>query len=476
MKKVLLLIFAMLMPLPSQAGVIFETGSYELLPESQASLDKLGKQLARALKKTPAMIIYVKGHTDNVGKHFENKMLSWNRADTVREYLEDNFNIPSEKFKISGCGPDEPVATNDTAEGRSRNRRVEVIFGENKVILSGDPVHRDVPLYPPSRIWVKNDGYAFPGEPITVFWEGGSHSNYLVKISSDMNFSHVVVSSETSRRNAEAQLDSEMYWARVACLADGKMRSRFSQPYQFTIKRKKIIQELNLLAASKGGRISTLKSRYGIHGKIAGGAKLMINGKDVELKDDASFSDDMDLSEGENTVTVKGVVPGTNYSEEMRFTINYSAVRMGFMLQSGLGLQLGDLNDSYRYGTSSAQFGIVVSNISRFDVFLSGAMYRLAVKSSAQRLKSSGFGSFLGTQYRFADKNSAITPYLGFKLGFMELPDKEQYSTKIYPGGGICCGTKYPLNKAMNFTFNLDYLYRADAKSLAMLSIGLEVY
>ena len=68
----------------------------------------------------------IEGHTDSVGNRDGNINLSQGRADFVRQYLTNNGGIAANKMTARGFGPDRPIETNDTAEGRSKNRRVEV--------------------------------------------------------------------------------------------------------------------------------------------------------------------------------------------------------------------------------------------------------------------------------------------------------------------------------------------------------------
>ena len=69
--------------------------------------------------------ISITGHTDNIGDYDQNKSLSRGRARFVREYLVRN-GIPKESIVITGSGSDQPIDTNDTEDGRAKNRRVEV--------------------------------------------------------------------------------------------------------------------------------------------------------------------------------------------------------------------------------------------------------------------------------------------------------------------------------------------------------------
>lgn len=101
-------------------NVFFETGSAELRSESAAELDHLVSLLTDA----PALKIQINGHTDNVGDANSNQKLSEARAKAVYDYI-INKGIAAERLKYKGFGETRPVETNDTAEGRSRNRRTE---------------------------------------------------------------------------------------------------------------------------------------------------------------------------------------------------------------------------------------------------------------------------------------------------------------------------------------------------------------
>jgi outer membrane protein OmpA-like peptidoglycan-associated protein len=102
--------------------VLFATNKYELLPIAQNKLD----DVAKALKDQGYKQIVVEGHTDSRGSAKKNEELSFQRADSVRTYLVSR-GIESGKIKAVGIGPSRPVASNDTAEGRANNRRVEMI-------------------------------------------------------------------------------------------------------------------------------------------------------------------------------------------------------------------------------------------------------------------------------------------------------------------------------------------------------------
>ncbi len=108
-------------------GVNFETGSANLTQDSYPILDKA----ATILLKYPILKIEVGGHTDNTGSQIANKRLSQKRAEAVMQYLISK-GIKAENLSAKGYGFSQPIADNNTSEGRAKNRRVELkIVKEN---------------------------------------------------------------------------------------------------------------------------------------------------------------------------------------------------------------------------------------------------------------------------------------------------------------------------------------------------------
>ena len=103
-------------------NVFFETGSAELMPSSATELDRL----ATLLTESPTLRIQINGHTDNVGDDRSNLTLSENRARAVLNYLVEK-KVPAERLRSKGFGETKPMETNDTPEGRARNRRTEFV-------------------------------------------------------------------------------------------------------------------------------------------------------------------------------------------------------------------------------------------------------------------------------------------------------------------------------------------------------------
>ena len=101
-------------------NVFFDTGSSKLRPESAPELNRL----AALLEDYPELYIQINGHTDNVGQPEDNKRLSQERAKAVYEYLLQQ-GIDQGRLSYKGFGESRPIADNDSAEGRQRNRRTE---------------------------------------------------------------------------------------------------------------------------------------------------------------------------------------------------------------------------------------------------------------------------------------------------------------------------------------------------------------
>ena len=100
--------------------VYFDIDSYELLQQSYKELT----MLLEKLEANPSMRIELRGHTDNTGTKEGNRRLSENRAKAVMDYLVER-GISAKRLSASGFGESIPIDTNNTPEGRSRNRRVE---------------------------------------------------------------------------------------------------------------------------------------------------------------------------------------------------------------------------------------------------------------------------------------------------------------------------------------------------------------
>jgi outer membrane protein OmpA-like peptidoglycan-associated protein len=117
----------------NMGDVLFQTGKYELKPEARERLAKVsGILLAYSTLK-----VAIEGHTDSVGSDEYNQRLSEQRAEAVRDYFIQQA-VSGDSITARGFGKTQPVASNDTADGRQRNRRVELV-------LSGDAIGANTP-------------------------------------------------------------------------------------------------------------------------------------------------------------------------------------------------------------------------------------------------------------------------------------------------------------------------------------------
>jgi len=107
----------------------FETGSARFTSKTENTLEDLYNQLNIA----SGLQIEIFGHTDNTGTSDGNDALSQSRADAVKNWLQQksNSNYPNSRFaQVKGKGQNEPIADNNTANGKAKNRRVEIVMGK----------------------------------------------------------------------------------------------------------------------------------------------------------------------------------------------------------------------------------------------------------------------------------------------------------------------------------------------------------
>lgn len=117
----------------NMADVLFDTGSHTLKPGAREKLAKIsGIVLAH-----PGLSLQIEGHTDSVGSDEFNQLLSERRADSVRDFLAQQ-GVPASAISARGFGKAQPVTTNDTADGRQRNRRVELIVNGEAIGTSAN--------------------------------------------------------------------------------------------------------------------------------------------------------------------------------------------------------------------------------------------------------------------------------------------------------------------------------------------------
>ncbi|WP_161965600.1 OmpA family protein [Steroidobacter cummioxidans] len=113
--------------------VLFDTGKATLKPGAYNTIDRL----ASVLMEAPDRKVVIEGHTDSVGSDEMNQALSERRAAAVQTALMER-GVAANQITAVGKGKSMPVASNDNAEGRQRNRRVEMVFSDNRSRVASD--------------------------------------------------------------------------------------------------------------------------------------------------------------------------------------------------------------------------------------------------------------------------------------------------------------------------------------------------
>jgi OOP family OmpA-OmpF porin len=103
-------------------SIYFEPNSARMGLDSRAVVDEIGSFM-RAYENT---IVDIEGNTDSTGSRGYNMELSKQRADAVKQYLVEKYSFPAVRLRTAGNGPDKPVETNNTPEGREKNRRTDI--------------------------------------------------------------------------------------------------------------------------------------------------------------------------------------------------------------------------------------------------------------------------------------------------------------------------------------------------------------
>jgi outer membrane protein OmpA-like peptidoglycan-associated protein len=123
------------------SDVLFDTGKYTLRPEAREKLAKI----SGIILLYPDLRLAIEGNTDSVGSDEMNQELSEQRAGAVRDYLAQQ-NIPMTSMTSQGFGKSQPVASNDTAEGRQENRRVEMVVSGDVIGTTVGTVSQNLPM------------------------------------------------------------------------------------------------------------------------------------------------------------------------------------------------------------------------------------------------------------------------------------------------------------------------------------------
>jgi len=108
-------------------GLTFDSGASDIRPDS---FDLLGK-VEQAIDVFPRSELIIEGHTDSHGGDEFNQTLSQRRAESVQQYMINAMRIPTYRLIATGYGETRPIASNETAAGRQRNRRIDIVIQPN---------------------------------------------------------------------------------------------------------------------------------------------------------------------------------------------------------------------------------------------------------------------------------------------------------------------------------------------------------
>jgi outer membrane protein OmpA-like peptidoglycan-associated protein len=108
-------------------GLSFDSGASAI---KQGSFDLLGK-VEKAIDIFPRSELVIQGHTDSHGGDELNQKLSQERAESLQQYMINAMRIPSYRVIAIGYGETNPVANNETAAGRAKNRRIDIVITPN---------------------------------------------------------------------------------------------------------------------------------------------------------------------------------------------------------------------------------------------------------------------------------------------------------------------------------------------------------
>ncbi|MDD3626181.1 MAG: PorV/PorQ family protein [bacterium] len=151
-------------------GINFASGSATIPSSAYQSLDRA----AAIIQSYPDVQIRIEGHTDSIGPETSNQTLSQQRAESVRNYLIQKAGIPSHLITAYGFGESKPIASNDTEEGRFRNRRVEIILLTGN---QGSSYSEPTPYYPPTPTYYEEPAPSY--ETPMPESSGGEYTVYV---------------------------------------------------------------------------------------------------------------------------------------------------------------------------------------------------------------------------------------------------------------------------------------------------------
>ncbi len=288
----------------SLTGEAFDTGKDVL----SADATRVMKELAAAIRKSPTETILIEGHTDSVGTAAANRELSLRRARAAANYLIEQEGVPDSCLAVAGAGEDRPVASNATAEGRARNRRVEVKREATEVLRAS--LTRAGTSTPEVRI---------DGQPVPVGQEGVFRTTYP-----DSGGERLAIALQG--RQGEAVSTSLALPSLEIEAPDGETRVPHGADgggWRVTTAEASLIAAASVTQDAAPPSDSPLVVECPLRGRTDPDGSLLVNGQPLTIAPDGTFATTLRLALGANIfgLVAQGASGGTRLANLM-VTVN----------------------------------------------------------------------------------------------------------------------------------------------------------
>lgn len=205
------------------SSVLFDTGKYELKESAVAALS----EALADVKPAPGTAVIVEGHTDNVGSDADNQTLSENRATSVAGFLTGNVGFAADAVETRAYGESRPIADNETAEGRQKNRRVELTIVSNPPERATDEPEEII-----YGIWETTEGMMEmrrEGDRVAATYDKGK---IVGQFTSDTVFEGHWVQ-EHSDQTCSEQREGTDHWGAIRFTFDSPARDTFTGAWSY---------------------------------------------------------------------------------------------------------------------------------------------------------------------------------------------------------------------------------------------------
>lgn len=205
------------------SSVLFDTGKYELKEAATSALSAVAEEL----RLLPKPEVSVAGHTDNVGSESDNLVLARNRAHAVADFLSKSPGLEKLAAVAQSYGESRPIASNETIEGRQKNRRVEITVTSNAASVVNVQPTRILGIWDSSEglMQLQADGgevtgeYGEDGEIIGVFSQTTEFKGYWIQ--------------PRSSKSCATERNGSLYWGRLELTFESEAQDVFSGRWSY---------------------------------------------------------------------------------------------------------------------------------------------------------------------------------------------------------------------------------------------------